>query len=313
VPDIAHLQCASPAQERSLVAAAKAGTPGAKDALVGAFMPSIAGVARRYRNARAVDHEELMQEGVVGLLRALERFDPARGTPFWAYASWWVRQAMQQLVSELGRPVVMSDRALRQLARVKDARAKHVQAHFSEPSTHDVAEATGLDDRQVERLAAVDRPSRGLEEPLGGESPGVFGDLVADPRAEDAFEEALRHVAVGELHGVPNRLCDRERLVIAARFGLGCEERTLRDIADQLGLSAERVRQIEEEALAELRVAAMSMRVRGRRRSTRAKGPDRRRRAAPTVAAGLARLAADTARAQAPRPAAGTRARRAGS
>jgi RNA polymerase sigma factor (sigma-70 family) len=237
-------------------------------------MPSIAGVASRYRNARAVDHEELMQEGVVGLLRALERFDAARGTPFWAYASWWVRQAMQQLVSELGRPIVMSDRALRQLARIKDARGKHLQAHSCEPSTGDLAAAAGLDARQVQRLMAADRPSRGFEEPLGGESPGVFGDLVADPRAEDAFEAVLRHVAIDELHGVRDRLSDRERMVIAARFGLNGDTRTLRDIADTLALSAERVRQIEEEALSKLRVA--SARVRGRGRASRRGGPDRR-------------------------------------
>src|SRR4051794_23540607 len=107
----------APRVERELVLAAEEGDPGARDRLIQAFWPLIGSVARIYRSSAAVDRTELMQEGVVGLLRALERFDPSRGTPFWAYASWWVRQAMQQLVSELTRPVVLSDRALRQLAR----------------------------------------------------------------------------------------------------------------------------------------------------------------------------------------------------
>ena len=103
----------------------------------------IASVARRYRGCPAVDHAELMQEGMVGVLRALERFDPALRTPFWAYASWWVRQAMQRLVAELGQPVVLSDRALRQLAQVKEARRDLNQSDGSEPSTDRLATTTG--------------------------------------------------------------------------------------------------------------------------------------------------------------------------
>ena len=147
--------------------AAEEGDAKARARLVDAFMPSIASVARIYRSAPAVDRAELMQEGVVGLLRALERYDPRRGTPFWGYASWWVRQAMQQLVAEVTGPVVLSDRALRQLARVKDARRTHLQAHGREPSTAELAETTGLTREQVENLVAVERTPRALEEPIG--------------------------------------------------------------------------------------------------------------------------------------------------
>jgi RNA polymerase sigma factor (sigma-70 family) len=103
------------------VAAAAAGDSVACEQLVEAFLPSIAGVARIYRSTPGIDRAELMQEGVVGLLRAARRYDPARGTRFWAYASWWVRQAMQQLVAEMTRPVALSDRPLRGLARIKEA------------------------------------------------------------------------------------------------------------------------------------------------------------------------------------------------
>src|SRR4051794_23599435 len=141
--------------ERGLVQAAVDGDEAARRQLVENFMPLVAGVAHVYRNTGAVDRIELMQEGVVGLLRALERFDLERGTPFWGYASFWVRQAMQQLVAELTRPVVMSDRALRQLARVKQARRDHVQEQKSEPSTSDLSGRTGIAREQIERLVAV--------------------------------------------------------------------------------------------------------------------------------------------------------------
>ena len=91
-------------------------------------MPLVGGVARIYRSSPAVDRVELMQEGVVGLLRAIKRYDAALGTPFWAYASWWVRRAMQELVAELAPPVVLSDRATRDLGRVRRARVHHLQS-----------------------------------------------------------------------------------------------------------------------------------------------------------------------------------------
>ena len=118
-------------------------------------MPLVGGVARIYRGSPAVDRGELMQEGVVGLLRALGRYDLEQGTPFWAYASWWVRQAMQQLVAE--------------------------------------------------------RSARGLEEPVRGEE-GLgctFGDLLADPQAEAAFERVPHHLEVEQMHRLLRGLSER--------------------------------------------------------------------------------------------------------
>ena len=239
--------------------AAEEGDMNARARLVDVFMPSIANVARIYRNAPAVERGELMQEGVVGLLRALERYDPQRGTPFWGYASWWVRQAMQQLVAEVTGPVVLSDRALRQLARVKDARRVHLQAQGREPSTADLVETTGLSREQVENLVVVERTPRALEEPIGegADADGSFGDQLADPDAEDAYERVDRRIEIEELGELPSDdLCERERVVLRARFGLDGREQTLREVGGNLHLSAERVRQIEEGALEKLREAS---------------------------------------------------------
>src|ERR1700727_2131063 len=151
------------ASERALILRAKAGGTRDREELVTWFAPMIASVARAYRRS-AVDREELTQEGVVGLLRALERFDPERGVPFWGYAVWWVRQAMQQVVSELSRPIVLSDRALRQLARIKEAQRQFEQAHRHEPSPLELAPLVGLPTSQVEKLLCTDRIARGLDE-----------------------------------------------------------------------------------------------------------------------------------------------------
>ena len=243
----------APDAERELVLRAQAGDDAAKARLVEAFMPLISSVARTYRSGH-IQRLELLQEGVVGLLRAVEGFDAERGTPFWAYASWWVRQAMQQLVSELTRPVVLSDRALRHLARVKDVERDALQRHGREPTRAELADGAGLTDEQLADLLATERAPRSLDEPVPGEegAVGTFGDLLVDPLAEDAYEHVLDEIQIGELHAMLAGLSDREREVVRARYGLDGPEQTLREVGAHLGLSGERVRQIERRALAKL-------------------------------------------------------------
>ena len=243
--------------ERRLLEKAIAGDRQARAQVVEAFLPLIAGVAATYRSSPQITRTELVQEGVVGLLRAVERFDPTRGVPFWAYASWWVRQAMQQLVGELTRPVVMSDRALRQLSRIKDA-AADLQREGQTPTLLKLEDRTGLQERQLANLITADRPPKGLEEPISGEEGeiGAFGELIADPLADDEYERVITTIAIGQLRDLLSGLSDRERSIVQARFGLAGESASLRDLAARMGVSAERVRQLESRALGKLRVAA---------------------------------------------------------
>lgn len=188
--DLAGRERLSAAQERDLVVAAKAGDRQARAALVEAFMPSIGSVARLYRETVRVERIELFQEGVVGLLRALERYDPARGTPFWAFAAWWVRQAKGPALA-------------------------------------------------------------------GEEEVGTLGDLIADPLAEGEYERVLEAIQAEGLLALLAGLSERERNVLRGRFGLqGSDQQSRREIAEALGVSAERVRQLEQRALGKLAAAA---------------------------------------------------------
>jgi RNA polymerase primary sigma factor len=246
-----------PAAERALVLAAREGDPRERERLVRVFLPVIAGVAQIYRGVPAVEQGELLQEGVVGLLRALERYDPEVGAPFWAYACWWVRQSMQQLVSELARPIVLSDRAWRQLTLLRDCRETWLREHGTEPTPVQLADATGLRVAQVDRLLIASKHQRALEEPIAGNDAdgATLADVLPDPRQDDPYETVPRRMAIAQLPQLLSRLTPREHRVIRGRYGLdGCEE-TLGEIAGEFGVSAERVRQIEQGALTRLRAA----------------------------------------------------------
>ncbi|MBV9818976.1 MAG: RNA polymerase sigma factor RpoD/SigA [Solirubrobacterales bacterium] len=246
------------AVERRLIEAAQAGDRRAREELVEAFLPLIAGIARVYRGSQTITRLELMQEGVVGLLRALERYDPSVGVPFWGYAAWWVRQAMQQLIAELTRPMVLSDRALRQLSQLKRVHGDYLAEHGREPTGDELAAGTGVTHAQVGEMLALERVPKSMEEPVQGAEGelGAFGELLADPLAADAYAQLLDHSEIEQIRALLGSLNGRERMILRARYGLGGPEQSLRDLGEQIGLSGERVRQIEQRALGKLRAAA---------------------------------------------------------
>jgi RNA polymerase sigma factor (sigma-70 family) len=243
-------------QERDLVIAAESGDSDACRKLVEAFLPAIGDLARSFKNSK-VERLELLQEGVAGLLVAARRYDATLNTPFWAYASFWVRKAMQELVAELTRPVALSDRAVRELAQIRRAHSEHLQMHGVEPTTAQLSRATGLKPAQLERLQATERMPRSTQEQLtdGDEATATIGDTIVDPAAEQAYQQVLDAFEIGEVRDLTEQLDERERIVIRAHYGLGQDAQTLSEIGGELGLTAERARQIEAGALSKLRAA----------------------------------------------------------
>jgi RNA polymerase sigma factor (sigma-70 family) len=240
-------------QERDLVTATESGDLDACRRLVEAFIPSIAALARRFPDGIGVQRQELLQEGVAGLLFAARRYDPGLGTPFWAYASYWVRKAMQDLVAQLTMPMALSDRALRGLSAIRAARNDHLRRYGTEPTADELARVTGFDRDQLARLQAAARAPRSLEEPVGEDHDEAVADRVRDAYAEHAFELVLEALEVREVRDLTDRLAERERAVLRAHYGLDTPAQTLHQIGQTLGVSAERARQIESEALRKLR------------------------------------------------------------
>jgi RNA polymerase primary sigma factor len=237
-----------------LVIAAECGDSDACRRLVEAFIPAIASLARSFQSA-GIGRQELLQEGVASLLFAARRYDVALQTPFWAYASFWVRKGMQELVAELKGPMALSDRAVRELARVAHARRDHLLTHGREPSSAELSVATGLTHEQLARLETAGRPPRSTQETTSddADSGSTLGDTIVDHEAERAYQQVVDDLEILHVRDLTAQLDERERHVIQAHYGLGRPGRTLSDIGAELGLTAERVRQIEVAALARLR------------------------------------------------------------
>jgi RNA polymerase sigma factor (sigma-70 family) len=241
-------------EERELIVSAECGDSNACRRLVDAFLPAIGHLASGYRGSR-IERRELLQEGVAGLLFAARRYDTSLDTPFWAYASFWVRKAMQELVADLSRPVALSDRATRDLARVRAAREAHLQQYGSEPAAAQLTAATGLTAGQIESLRATSRTARSIDEQLiqDDATSVTVGETIVDPSAEEAYQQVLDALEIRHVLDLTEALEERERGVLRSHYGLGQEPQTLTQIGATLGLTAERARQIEASALAKLR------------------------------------------------------------
>ena len=224
-----------------LVASAVAGDAEARARVVERALPLLRRWARAYAG-RGVDPDDLVQDAVVGLLRALTRFDPERGVPFGSYARHWIRQAMQQAVAEGMRPYRLPTHVLWDLHDLKDAREQHLHLHGREARAVELADALGWDTGRLDATVRAERL------PMDA---GV--DLLEDPLGADAYEAVLVRITAEQLEPLLLRLTQREREIV----GLRADGASLRDVGRRLGVSGERVRAVEARSLAKVRAAAL--------------------------------------------------------
>ncbi|HET6691286.1 MAG TPA: sigma-70 family RNA polymerase sigma factor [Miltoncostaeaceae bacterium] len=242
------------ARERLLARRAAEGDPRAREALLVGLMPELVVVARRYAGG-PTELSDLVQEGALAALTALLRFDPERGTSFRAYAAPWIRGAMGRLAQDQRRALRLPARAKADLSSLKRAGNRLMAERGREAPLRDVAGAAGVDLDRAEAILNAARPAGSLEQPLGDDETLTLVDVLADPRAEGAYDDVVREAAAPQLGALLRALSEREREVVERRHGLGDrDEESLAEIGRRLGVSRERARQIEARALAKMRL-----------------------------------------------------------
>ena len=256
-------------EERNLARRARTGDAPARQKLVEKNLRLVVSVAKKYRGASPrLPLEDLIQEGNIGLMKAVERFDPEQGHRFSTYATWWIRQAIGRAVSDKGRTIRVPVHMGEKMRRVRRAREELTAEGGREPVEEEVARHLGWEIEHVRLVVSAMPDARSLDEPVGSNANAAerteFGGLVEDLRTPGPEDEALREMGRARLGEEIRALPEGHRRVLVGRYGLGDHEPlTLGRLGRDLGISRERVRRLQREAEQTLRTSGYAELFRG--------------------------------------------------
>ena len=253
--EISQVPLLSPQDEVKLAGQIKRGNKKAREKMITANLRLVVKIAHDFGNY-GLPLLDLISEGNIGLMKAVERFDPKKGGKLSTYASWWIKQSIKRALANQSKTIRLPVHLVDKIGKIRRVAAQMTEELGHEPTTEELAEELGLPVAKVAHLKNVAVRPASLDAKISADDDTAFGDLVGDDRAEDPFEALRDKDLQGEVGDLLDALDPRERKIISFRFGLdGGRERTLEEVGHKFGVTRERIRQLQNIALLKMRKA----------------------------------------------------------
>jgi RNA polymerase primary sigma factor len=252
--EIGQVKLLTPPEEIALARRIKRGDKQAREHMIKANLRLVVKIARDY-DGLGLPLLDLINEGNIGLMKGVERFDLTKGAKLSTYAAWWIKQSIKRALANQSKTIRLPIHVVDRLAHIRRAEVKLREALDREPTDEEVADELHLDARRVRRYRLAAKAPVSLDAPIGNDDESNrIADVVADPNAVAPYDRVVQETDTELVREVLTTLTERENAILALRFGLeDGTERTLEQVGERLGVTRERIRQIQEQALAKLR------------------------------------------------------------